>query len=160
MNPWWDRAELRGSRLRPSGQRRAESEQLGAVVAHLSSLPVVGLGLVVVGRPLVWLLLTLPIGPLVVRTLASSARPWIHHHATEALNFAITISALVAVVGGGLSVVARTAATTFFVPLLLVLLLLTLANWLTLLVMGAIEAGRGVAFRYPAIIRLVPSRTV
>lgn len=152
---WWQRSDLRRPLPRPTGRRRPESEQIGSVVAHLAGLPLLGIGVLLVGRPVVWLALAMPFGPLLVRALAGRTRSWIAHHATEALNFSLTMAALVVVTSGGLSVAGRTAVTTFLIPLLLLVLLLLLVNWLTLMTVGAIEAGRGVAFRYPITLRPV-----
>ena len=66
MSRWWERADVRRPPPRPAGRRVSESHQILSVVAHLSPLPVVGCGMLLLGRPVVWLAITLPIGPLLV----------------------------------------------------------------------------------------------
>ena len=157
MSRWWERADVRQPPPRTAGRRLSASEQRWCVVAHLSPLPVVGLGMAVLGRPMVWLAVVLPLGPLLLFAVTRGTSSRVRAHATEALNFNITIALATLMTGVGLTLVGRTPSTMLLLPLLLLVLLLLAANWLVLLVIGAIEAGRGVTFRYPAIVRIVPA---
>lgn len=125
------------------------------MVAHLSPLPVLGLGMALTGRPIVWLALFLPVGPLIMTALSRSASWRVRLHISEALNFNLTIALATLATALGLSLIGRTPSTMLLLPVLLLLLLLLAVNWLVLLTLAAIEAGRGLTFRYPAIIRIV-----
>ncbi len=157
MPRWWERGDLRRSQSRPAGRRLELAEQLLGVVAHLSSLPVAGVGMLLVGRPVIWLAATLPFGPLLVLVLARQASPGVRKHATEALNFSLTIALAALGVGAGLSLVGRAEWSMLVLPVLVLLVLVVFVNWLVLLTLAAIEAGRGVSFAYPAILRPVPA---
>lgn len=157
MPRWWERADLLRSGARPVGRRLEISEQVLGVVAHLSSLPVAGLGMLLVGRPVIWLAAVLPLGPLLVLVLGRQAPRGVRTHATEALNFSLTIALAALGVGAGLSLVGRTGWSMLVLPVLVLLVLVVFVNWLVLLTLGAVEAGRGVPFSYPAILRPLPA---
>lgn len=157
MQRWWQRGDLRRSGPRPAGRRLQLGEQVLGVVAHLSSLPVAGVGMLLVGRPVIWLAAALPLGPLLVLVLGRQAPRGVQAQATEALNFSLTIALAALGAGVGLSLVGRTEWSLLVLPVLVLLVLVVFVNWLVLLTLAAIEAGRGVAFAYPAILRPVPA---
>lgn len=157
MPRWWERGDLRRSQPRPVGRRLELGEQVFGVVAHLSSLPIIGLGMLLVGRPVIWLAATLPLGPLLVLMLGRRAPREVRIQATEALNFSLTIALAALVIGLGLSLVGRAEWSLLLLPVLLLAVLVVFVNWLVLLTLAAIEAGRGVPFAYPAILRPVPA---
>lgn len=155
MSRWFAREQLHRPVARRPGRRLPATEQVGAVVAHLAPLTVVGIGLALLGRPVVWLLLAVWLGPLAVWLLAGAQRSWVRAHAAEALNHNLTVAVVVGLLAGALSVIGRAPWSTFFLPLLLLGLLVVVVHWLVMLALAAIEAGRGVAFSYPAVLRLV-----
>jgi uncharacterized Tic20 family protein len=155
MSTWWERRRLH-QEPRPRGRRLAAGSQLLVVMAHLAPLPIAGLVLLAVGRPVVWTALAVPLGPAAVRWSAGLRDALVRSHATEALNFNLSIALYAGAIGGLLSVVGLTPYTAILAPLLLLLLLLVFANWLVLMGLAAVEAGRGARFGYPWILRLVP----
>lgn len=157
MARWWERGELQRPQPRPAGRRLEFGEQVLGVVAHVSSLPVIGVGMLLVGRPVIWLAAALPLGPLLVRWLGRSAPRWVRTQATEAVNFSLTIALAALGIGAALSLVGRAEWSLLLLPVLVLAALLVFVNWLVLLTLAAIEAGRGVWFAYPAILRPVPA---
>jgi uncharacterized protein len=98
-----------------------------SVLSHLSSL--VSLGIV---------------GPLIVMLTVGKDRPYVRHHAVEALNFHITVA------------IALFASFVLMIVLIGFLLLpAVLIGSLVFSVLAAVAAGRGEAYRYPLCIRLV-----
>jgi len=84
------------------------------------------------------------LGPLVVLLVAGDKSPMVRWHAVEALNF--NLSWLLYIVIAGI--------LAFVLIGLPILVALGIA-YLVLVVMAAVEASRGGAFRYPLTIRLV-----
>lgn len=159
MSRWFAREQLQRPVVRRPGRRLPASEQVGAVVAHLAPVTVAGVGLALVGRPVVWILLVVWLGPLGVWLVAGEQRPWVRTHARAALNHNLTMAVVVGLLVGALSVIGRAAWSTFFLPLLLLGLMVVVVHWVVMLALAAIEAGRGVAFTYPAALPLVGRRT-
>jgi uncharacterized Tic20 family protein len=132
---YWDGARWTGalsSAIPPAGPHNARDDSRSyALAAHLSALLTV-----VVVFPFT--------GPLLVY-LAKKADPLVRRHATEALNFNLSIT-LYAVV---------TLLASFAVPrpLVLVLLVLLAIAWFVLLCLAAVKAGQGAEYRYPLTIR-------
>jgi uncharacterized Tic20 family protein len=109
-----------------------------ALIAHLS-----GLGGLVTG--LNWL------GPLIVYLVKKDEHPFIADQAREALNFNLSFF-LYTVVGA----VATFVLLLVLVGLLLIPLLFALmVVWIVLLIMAAVRANRGEAYRYPLTIRFL-----
>ncbi len=84
------------------------------------------------------------IGPLIIYLVAGEQRPFAKRHATEALNFHITLAIASIVLG-----------VLFF---LIIPILLLIAMWLAALVfavLAAVKAGNGQDYRYPLTLRLV-----
>lgn len=127
----------------PSGGHGGLTEHNWAVLAHLSALAPL-----VVGLPLTFL------GPLVMWLLARDRGPHARDQATEALNFNISwlVWGLVLLIAGvALSV--PTVGIAIF-PALLLLGALAIA-WLILVIIAAVRAAGGETFRYPLTIRFL-----
>ena len=127
----------------PAGAPGAEERQW-AMFAHLSAL--LG-GLLTSG----WAgNLGFFIGPLVIWLLKKDTMPFVNDQAKEALNFAITVSILF------LAQLILTLMTLGVGALLTVPLMLIIGvAALVFVVIAAIKANEGVAYRYPFSLRLV-----
>jgi uncharacterized Tic20 family protein len=109
-----------------------------ALVAHLSALGGLVLGLN-------WL------GPLIVYLVKKDEHPFIADQAREALNFNLSFF-LYTVVG----FVATFVLILVLVGLLLIPLLFALmVVWIVLVIVAAVRANRGEAYRYPLTIRFL-----
>ncbi|MGV8944747.1 DUF4870 domain-containing protein [Thermomonas sp.] len=126
----------------PAGVPSAEERQW-AMFAHLSALAG-GLLTSAIGG---WGFF---IGPLVIWLMKKDTMPFVADQAKEALNFNITISAIFLVLLI-LTFVTLGIGALLTVPLMLVVGL----GALVLIVMAAMKANEGVAYRYPFAIRLV-----
>ena len=127
----------------PAGTPSAEEKQW-AMFAHLSVL--LG-GLVTAG----WAgSVGFFIGPLVIWQMKKDTMPFVNDQAKEALNFAITVSlACVALMILTLLSLGIGALLTF--PLMAIIGVAAVV----LVIMAAIKANEGVAYRYPFALRLV-----
>lgn len=105
-----------------------QDESMWAIFAHVSGI--VGLGL---------------IGPLVIMLVCADQRPFARAHATEALNFHITV-----LIGMLISFVLVFA---FFIGIVTLLAIGIAA--LIYSILGAVAASRTQTFRYPLTLRLV-----
>lgn len=90
------------------------------------------------------------IGPLVIWLMKKDTMPFVNDQAKEALNFAITI-AIVCMALLLLTILSLGIAALLTIPVLLVVGL----GSLVLVIMAAVKANEGVAYRYPFAIRLV-----
>lgn len=119
-------------------------EKQWAMFAHLSML--VG-GLITSG----WAFnLGFFIGPLVIYLVKKDTMPFVADQAKEALNFAITVSiACFALMI--LTIMSFGIAALITLPLLMVIGIVTLI----FVILAAIKANEGVAYRYPVALRLV-----
>jgi uncharacterized Tic20 family protein len=92
---------------------------------------------------------------LIVRSTEGGRNPFVRHHATEALNFQLTV--VLAIVGSW--IVAMFAAILGRVEIVVVTLLplgLAIAVCgIVFSILGAVAAGRGEWYRYPVSLRLV-----
>lgn len=84
------------------------------------------------------------IGPLVIWLVKKDEMPFAASQAKEALNFNITVA-----IAGIISAVLMLILIGF------VLAIVVGIAWLVLTIMAAIEANKGVAYRYPFTLRLV-----
>lgn len=126
-----------------SGSPSAEERQW-AMFAHLSIL--VG-GLVTAG----WAgSLGAFIGPLVIWLVKKDTMPFVADQAREALNFGIVVSALLFIL---YVLTLLTLGLLFFITIPLSMLVGVGA--LVFLIIAAIKANEGVAYRYPFNVRLV-----
>jgi uncharacterized Tic20 family protein len=127
----------------PAGTVSAEEKQW-AMFAHLSAL--LG-GLVTSG----WGgSIGFFIGPLIVWQMKKDTMPFVNDQGKEALNFAITIS------GACLALVLLTLLTLGIGVLLTLPLMVIIGITATVLViMAALKANQGIAYRYPFALRLV-----
>jgi uncharacterized Tic20 family protein len=90
------------------------------------------------------------IGPLVIWLVKKDSMPFVADQAKEALNFNITISAIFLLLLV-LSLMTLGLGFLVTVPIMLVVGLAALV----LVIMAAVKANEGVAYRYPFAIRLI-----
>ena len=127
----------------PAGTPSADERQW-AMFAHLSAL--LG-GLVTAG----WAgSVGFFIGPLVIWQMKKDTMPFVNDQAKEALNFAITVS-LACLVLLILTLVTLGVGALLAFPLMAIIGIAALV----LVIMAAIKANEGVAYRYPFALRLV-----
>ena len=90
------------------------------------------------------------IGPLVIWLMKKDTMPFVNDQGKEALNFAITVSiACVALLV--LTILSLGIGALLTIPLLMAIGIASLV----FVIMAAIKANEGVAYRYPVSIRLV-----
>ena len=126
----------------PAGTPSAEEKQW-ALFAHLSAI----LGGILTGHMFGWGCF---VGPLIIWLVKKDTMPFVNDQGKEALNFNITL----AIVGFALLVL---SIITFGIGLLIAIpagIVIGIA-WLVLVVIAAIKASEGVAYRYPVSIRLI-----
>jgi uncharacterized protein len=126
----------------PIGIPSAEEKQW-ALFAHLSAI----LGAIVTGHIFG---IGCFLGPLIIWLVKRDTMPFVADQGKEALNFNITL----AIVGAALFLL---ILLTFGVGLILAIPAgaVVALGWLVFVVMGAIKASEGVAYRYPITLRLV-----
>jgi len=90
------------------------------------------------------------IGPLVIWLMKRETMPFVNDQGKEALNFAITVSIVCAALLL-LTIMSLGIAALLTIPAMLVVGI----GSLVLVIMAAIKANEGVAYRYPFAIRLV-----
>lgn len=113
-----------------------EESRNWALVAHLSGLVSAGLG------GLIFL------GPLLVWLLKKDDDPFVAHHAAEALNFNLSMTAYsVLAILAGLTIIGLVVAIPAFVVGAVI--------WFVTSIVAAIRANRGESYRYPLTIRFV-----
>lgn len=128
-----------------SGRELGSAERNWAVMAHLSALAALLLGL-----PLTFL------GPLVLWLVVQDRDEFTRDQAAEALNFNLSwLIYGVVLVAGGL-VLALITFGLALIPVVLAGVALAVA-WLVLVVMAAVRASAGEAYRYPLTIRFLSS---
>lgn len=121
----------------------SQEERQWAMFAHLSAL-LGGLLTSAIGG---WGFF---LGPLVIWLIKKETMPFVADQAKEALNFNITVSAIFLILLI-LSLVTLGLGFLLTVPIMLVVGLAALV----LIIMAAIKANEGVAYRYPFAIRLI-----
>ncbi len=127
----------------PSDGVPSKEERQWAMFAHLSAL-VGGLLTSAIGG---WGFF---IGPLVIWLLKKDEMPFAGDQAKEALNFNITVSAIFLILLI-LTILSLGLGAILTLPIMLVVGI----GALVLIIMAAIKANDGVAYRYPFAIRLV-----
>ena len=90
------------------------------------------------------------LGPLVIWLMKKDSMPFVADQAKESLNFNITVSAVFLV----LLVLSLVTLGIGFLITLPIMLIVGIAA-LVLIIMAAIKANDGIAYRYPFTIRLV-----
>jgi uncharacterized Tic20 family protein len=90
------------------------------------------------------------IGPLVIWLMKKDTMPFVADQAKEALNFAITVS-LACFVLLLLTIMSLGIGALLTIPLLMIIGI----GALVLVIIAAIKANEGVAYRYPIALRLV-----
>ena len=127
----------------PAGTASADERQW-AMFAHLSAL--LG-GLLTSG----WAgSIGFFIGPLVIWLMKKDTMPFVNDQAKEALNFAITVS-LACVVLVMLTILSLGIGALLTIPLMLIIGITALV----LIIIAAMKANQGIAYRYPFTLRLV-----
>jgi uncharacterized Tic20 family protein len=118
-------------------------ERQWALFAHLSAI----LGGVLTGHMFGWGCF---IGPLVIWLIKKDTMPFVNDQGKEALNFNITL----AIVGLALIVL---SIITFGIGLLITIPLGIIIGiaWLVFVIIAAVKANEGIAYRYPVCLRLV-----
>jgi uncharacterized protein len=127
----------------PVGSVPSAEEKQWALFAHLSAI----LGAIVTGHIFG---IGCFLGPLIIWLIKRDTMPFVADQGKEALNFNITL----AIVGAALFLlILLTFGLGIFIaiPAGAVVAL----GWLVFVVMGAIKASEGVAYRYPITLRLV-----
>jgi len=127
----------------PAGAPSAEEKQW-AMFAHLSAL----LGGIVTSG---WAgNVGFFVGPLVIWLMKKDTMPFVNDQAKEALNFAITIS-LACLALLLLTILTLGIGALLAIPLILVIGIVALV----FIIIAAIKANQGIAYRYPFALRLV-----
>lgn len=90
------------------------------------------------------------LGPLVIWLMKKDSMPFVADQAKESLNFNITVSAIFLV----LLVLSLVTLGIGFIITLPIMLIVGIAA-LVLIIMAAIKANDGIAYRYPFTIRLI-----
>ena len=121
----------------PSVGAPTAEERQWAMFAHLSAL----IGGLLTGH---WLGIGCFLAPLIIWLVKKDTMPFVADQAKEALNFNITV-AIAGLICGLL----------MFVLIGLVLLPVLGIAWLVMIIMAAIKANEGVAYRYPFALRLI-----
>lgn len=121
----------------------SQEERQWAMFAHLSAL-LGGLLTSAIGG---WGFF---LGPLVIWLMKKDTMPFVADQAKEALNFNITVSAIFVILLI-LSFLTLGLGFLITVPIMLVIGLAALV----LIIMAAIKANEGVAYRYPFAVRLI-----
>ena len=127
----------------PSAGGPPQEERQWAMFAHLSALAG-GLLTSAIGG---WGFF---LGPLVIWLMKKDSMPFVADQAKESLNFNITVSAIFLV----LLVLSLVTLGIGFIITLPIMLIVGIAA-LVLIIMAAIKANDGIAYRYPFTIRLV-----
>ncbi|TWI10603.1 DUF4870 domain-containing protein [Aerolutibacter ruishenii] len=125
-----------------SGQPSKEERQW-AMFAHLSALAG-GLLTSALGG---WGMF---LGPLVIWLMKKDEMPFVADQAKEALNFNITVAAVLLI----LTVLGFVTLMIGFILILPIMVLIGLAA-LVFIILAAVKANEGVAYRYPLTIRLI-----
>ena len=127
----------------PAADAPSREERQWAMFAHLSAL-VGGLLTSAIGG---WGFF---IGPLVIWLMKKDEMPFAGDQAKEALNFNITVSAIFLILLI-LTIVSLGLGAILTLPIMLVVGI----GALVLIIMAAIKANDGVAYRYPLTVRLI-----
>lgn len=127
----------------PSAGGPPQEERQWAMFAHLSALAG-GLLTSAIGG---WGFF---LGPLVIWLMKKDSMPFVADQAKESLNFNITVSAIFLV----LLVLSLVTLGIGFIITLPIMLIVGIAA-LVLIIMAAIKANDGIAYRYPFTIRLI-----
>ena len=140
---YWDGAQWTENRA-PAAQAAAApagydpQARQWAMFAHLSALAAMVIGLNF-------------LGPLIIWAIKKDEDPYVRQHATEALNFNLSVF-LYFVVGG----IATFVLILVLVGLLLIPVLMAMGvAWIVLAIMAGMKANRGEYYRYPLTIRFV-----
>jgi uncharacterized protein len=109
-----------------------------AMFCHLSAL-VGGVLFSAIGLPVGNI-----VGPLIIWLIKKDTMPMVNEHGKEALNFQITVSAII-----------LACMALFFLVLPLLLIPIVGIAALVLTIIGTVKASNGVLYRYPLTLRLI-----
>lgn len=118
----------------------SSDEKMWAMIGHLSALT----GLLTGGVGNV-------VGPLIVWQVKKDTMPFATDQAKEALNFNISWLIWGLALGGVITILMLVAIGFLLLPLLAIF---TIA-WVVFVIVGALKANDGVAYRYPLTLRFV-----
>ena len=121
----------------PPAASAASDTTMWAMAAHLTALAALFIGL-----PF--------IGPLVVYSVKKE-NPFVLRHATEALNFNLSIMLYTAVLAAATIVLLVVLVGILLIPLFIVLFV----GWIVLVIVASVAASRGEEYRYPLTIRFI-----
>ena len=122
-----------------------------AAATHLSALVLAAVGMLLLGRPVIWATAGVWLAPAAMALYVRHDGTFARHHAREALGFAILIALAGPLLGAGLTLTTTMTWGVVLVPALLLGVLLLAANWFVLSLYGAAEAARGALFSYPFV---------
>jgi uncharacterized protein len=94
------------------------------------------------------------LGPLIVYVMQKDRSPFVRRHATESLNFQISLI-IYCVVGGVAGVVLSLLTFGLFLVVLIPAAVIAAVAALVLIIMGCVAANDGREFRYPLTLRFV-----
>lgn len=137
---WWDGTQWTTHQQRPQPSAPGPSADANqwAMIAHLSAL--IGL---VIGLSFV--------GPLIVYAVKKDSHPYVRAQAAEALNFNLSVL----IYGAALGLV-TVVTIIFLVGIIFIPVLIAGAiAWLVLTIVAAMKANRGEPYRYPLTLRFV-----
>lgn len=128
----------------PSAATPSNEEKKWALFAHLSTI--IG-GLLTSG----WgASIGFFIGPLVIWLIKKDSSPFVNDQAKEALNFGITVS-IICILLWMVTILSLGLGALLTIPLLMIVGITALV----LVIIAAVKANEGVAYRYPVSFRLV-----
>lgn len=116
-------------------------ERTWAMAAHLSAL------VMVIGIPSL-------VGPLVVWLVKRDHSAFVDDQSKEALNFNLSVL-VYAIVGGVIASLLAIVTLGIGIILVVPIVLVAAAAWLVLVIVGAVRASNGEAYRYPLTIRFI-----
>ncbi len=128
------------------------SERLRDAAIHLTAPATAAVAVAILGRPVLWLAVLLPLGPLLGGRMLAGRRPVGLEHRVRAVDFNVTVALYALGVYGVLQLGARVEALGVLVAVGILLLLLLLLNWLLMASVAANRARYGELFDPPWVL--------
>ena len=128
------------------------SSRLRDAAIHLTAPVTAAAVVAVLGRPVLWLAVLLPLGPLLGGRLLAGCRTVGLEHRARAVDFNSTVALYALGIYGALQLSARVEALGVMVAVGVLLLLLLLLNWLLLVAVAANRARYGELFDPPWVL--------
>ena len=129
-------------------------QRLRDAAIHLTPIAPAAVAVAVIGRPVLWAAVFLPLGPLVVGRLLAGNREAGLDHWVRSVDFSISTAAYALCVYGLLQTAVRFEAVGVLVAVGILLLILLLLNWLLFTLMPANRARYGELFDPPLVMPL------